>query len=304
MLDRFRRLAGRARAPRATVARMAYLVRIRGRRARARRSACASASTRTSTRRWPRSAATARRASPAPRPQFMRRRAVDRLDVAGASRRATSSATRASRSTAAPTSPTDWPGDAKLAGRRRGDHRPRARSREINGEAAPPGRRTCSGSTCARSRPSASTRRATELVIEVWTPERRRADDRARVSERLRADRRRGSTSGRASACSRSAAATASPRRYVCERRRRRLTAIDRSPKMIAAAARRNARFEPARPSSSSRALEDARPRRAPLRHDLRRPRRALPSRAGAGARARRALARARRADRQLVRPP
>ena len=67
--------------------------------------------------------------------------------------------------------PPDWDGDAKLAGVVEEITDPE-RVREINGAPARAARRTCSGSTCARSRRSGSTRRATQLVIEVWTPER------------------------------------------------------------------------------------------------------------------------------------
>ena len=70
----------------------------------------------------------------------------------------------------------------------------------------------------------------------------------------------------------------------VCERGAR-LTAIDRSPKMIEAAARRNAAYVADGTAEFLVArLEDARPRRPALRQDLRRPRRALPPRARAGA--------------------
>ena len=69
---------------------------------------------------------------------FARRRAVDRLDVAGAARRATCSATRASRCTAAPTTRRTWPGDAKLAGVV-DEIIDAERVREINGEAGADG---------------------------------------------------------------------------------------------------------------------------------------------------------------------
>ena len=67
--------------------------------------------------------------------------------------------------------PPDWDGDAKLAGIAEEITDPE-RVREINGAAAVTARRTCSGSTCARSPRSASTTTRTLLVIEVWTPER------------------------------------------------------------------------------------------------------------------------------------
>ena len=67
--------------------------------------------------------------------------------------------------------PDAWAGDAKLAGVAEEITDP-DRVREINGPEAPPDLRTCSGSTCGRSRRSASNAGRTGIVIEVWTPER------------------------------------------------------------------------------------------------------------------------------------
>ena len=82
----------------------------------------------------------------------------------------------------------------------------------------------------------------------------------------------------------------------VCERLvGGRLTAVDRSAKMIAAAERRNAEYvEDGRAEFLLGELESARPRRATLRRRLRGPGRALPPRARPRARARRTVAGAR----------
>ena len=90
----------------------------------------------------------------------------------------------------------------------------------------------------------------------------------------------------------------------VCERLGDgRLTAVDRSAKMIDAAARRNAAHTDAgRAEFLAMKLEELELGRAPLRHDLRGPGGALSPRAGAGPGAGRSLAGARRPARLLRR--
>ena len=91
--------------------------------------------------------------------------------MAGASRRATCSATRASRCTAAPTSPTDWQGDAKLAGVVEEIIDPSA-VRELNGEAGASGPSHLFRLDLREVSTVGLDEERTKLVIEVWTPER------------------------------------------------------------------------------------------------------------------------------------
>ena len=216
-LDRFRRLAGR-RPPRAPPCAPWPPGPTSSRGARARRDACASASTPTSTRRSPRSARDGSPRISGTETQFndgelwigSMWKARKALDLQRDPRFALHSGSRRPAK--------DWQGDAKVAGvaeeitdperdpasQRRGPGGPshlfRLDLREVS----------TVGLNEARD----------EAVIEVWTPERRRAADRAGVSERLRAHRRRARPRSPASACSRSAAATASPRPTCASGRR------------------------------------------------------------------------------------
>ena len=90
--------------------------------------------------------------------------------MAGAQGAPTCSATRGSLCTAAPTSPTEWAGDAKLAGVVEEITDPE-RVREINGEAAAGGQSHLFRLDLREASTVGLNDERTALVIEVWTPE-------------------------------------------------------------------------------------------------------------------------------------